>query len=309
VPSSVNTIRLGTRASALARWQANWVAEALRRLGHEVTLVPITTSGDQQTDAPLRAMGGVGVFTKEIQRALLEGIVDLAVHSLKDLPTDLVPGVILAAVPTRESVADALVSRQGGGLDELPRGARIGTGSLRRRAQLLHVRPDLKMIDVRGNVETRLRKLEEGWFDALVLAEAGLRRLGLSDRITQVMPTAIMLPAPGQGALGLETRGDDSRLHDAVAPLSDPPTQAAVIAEREMLRVLGGGCLAPIGAWGRCLPTGRLALDAVVLSPDGRQQLAAAAEAEPEDAPELGRRLAQELLQRGAGKLIALARS
>ncbi|MCE9555623.1 MAG: hydroxymethylbilane synthase [Planctomycetes bacterium] len=302
------TIRLGTRASALARWQANWVADALRRLGHEVTLVPITTTGDQQTDAPIRAMSGVGIFTKEIQRALIEGSIDLAVHSLKDLPTDPEPHLALAAVPSRESVSDVLVSREDVLLEALPLGARIGTGSLRRRAQLLHLRPDLTMVEVRGNVETRLRKLDEGQFDALVLAEAGLIRLGLSDRITQVIPATIMLPAPGQGALGLETRSDDAATRGAVEALSDRSALAGVLAEREVLRVLGGGCLAPIGAWGRILSSGKLALDAVVLSPDGQGRLAATAEGEPADPLGLGRRVAQELLAQGGAELLAAAR-
>lgn len=301
-------IRLGTRASALARWQANWVADALRNLGHEVTLVQITTAGDQQTDAPIRTMSGVGVFTKEIQRALLDGAIDLAVHSLKDLPTDPEPRLALAAVPSRESVSDVLISRNGELLEKLPRGARIGTGSLRRRAQLLHIRPDLAMVDVRGNVETRLRKLDEGLFDALVLAEAGLNRLGLSDRITQVIPAAIMLPAPGQGALGLEARSDDVATRGAVVALSDPSALAGVLAEREVLRLLGGGCLAPIGAWGRILATGKLALDAVVLRPDGQGRLAATGEGEATDALDLGRRVAQDLLAQGGAELLAVAR-
>lgn len=302
-------IRLGTRASALARWQANWVGVALRNLGHEVVLVPITTTGDQQTDAPIRAMSGVGVFTKEIQRALLDGAVDLAVHSLKDLPTDQQPRLALAAVPSRESVSDVLVSRDGAWIEKLPRGARIGTGSLRRRAQLLHFRPDLTMVDVRGNVETRLRKLDGGQFDALVLAEAGLRRLDLSDHITQIIPATLMLPAPGQGALGLETRSDDAVTRSAVAALSDPSALAGVTAEREVLRVLGGGCLAPIGAWGRILVSGNLALDAVVLSPDGRRRLAGGAEGEAVDALGLGHRVAQELLAQGGAELLAAARN
>lgn len=301
-------IRLGTRASALARWQANWVADALRCMGHEVTLVPITTSGDRQTDAPIRAMAGVGVFTKEIQRALIDGAIDLAVHSLKDLPTDPEPRLALAAVPRRESVSDVLVGLHGAQLEDLPQGARIGTGSLRRRAQLLHIRPDLTMLDVRGNVETRLRKLDEGEFDALVLAEAGLIRLGLSDRITQIIPATIMLPAPGQGALGLETRSDDVATRDAVAALSDPLALAGVTAERELLRVLGGGCLAPIGAWGRIVASGALALDAVVLGPDGQRRLAASSAGEPSDALGMGLRVAQELVAQGGAELLAVTR-
>ena len=302
------TIRLGTRASALARWQANWVAAELKRLGHAVTLVPITTTGDQQTSAPIREMAGVGVFTKEIQRALSDGLIDLAVHSLKDLPTEPVPGLTLAAVPSRESVSDVLVSRNGAAIDDLPPGARIGTGSLRRRSQLLHRRADLVMVDVRGNVDTRLRKLDKGQFDALVLAEAGLKRLGLAERISQVLPASMMLPAPGQGALGLETRSDDRRTRTAVESLSDPSAQAGVLAERSVLLALGGGCLAPIGAWGRVVTSGRLALDAVVLSADGVRRLAAVAEGEASDAESLGRQVADDLVRQGAAELIAASR-
>ena len=302
------TIRLGTRASALARWQANWVAAELQQRGHAVTLVPITTTGDQQTNAPIREMAGVGVFTKEIQRALSDGLIDLAVHSLKDLPTEPVPGLTLAAVPSRESVFDVLVNRDGAAIDDLPLGARIGMGSLRRRSQLLHRRADLVMVDVRGNVDTRLRKLDEGQFDALVLAEAGLKRLGLAERITQVLPASMMLPAPGQGALGLETRSNDRQTRTVVESLSDPSAQAGVLAERSVLLALGGGCLAPIGAWGRVVASGRLALDAVVLGPDGVRRLAAVAEGEAVDAESLGRQVAGDLLRQGAAELIAASR-
>jgi len=308
MPSSPATIRLGTRASALARWQADWVAAALTRLGHIVTLVPITTSGDRQTDKPVHELGGVGLFTKEIQRALLDDTIDLAVHSLKDLPTDAVPGLTLAAVPKRASPADVLVSGDGKLLADLPPGATIGTSSLRRRAQLLHARPDLAPVDVRGNVDTRLRKLEAGQYEALVLAEAGLTRLGLHARITQVLSPAIMLPAPGQGALALESRTDDKATQDAVAPLIDPASLAAVLAERELLRALAGGCLAPVGAWGRVDLDGNLALSAAVLSCDGKKRLAADGEGAAADPLALGRRVAQDLLRQGAADLIEAAR-
>ena len=201
-------LRLGTRGSALARWQAEWVATRLKELGFEVELTPISTTGDRRHEA-IETIGREGIFTKEIQLALLDGRVDLAVHSLKDLPTVAAPGLCLAAVPERSPVADALVSARGEPLEELPNGAVIGTGSLRRRAQLLHHRRDLKMKDIRGNVDTRLQKLRQGGYDALVLAEAGLRRLNFADRITQILPLKIMLPAVGQGALGLETREED----------------------------------------------------------------------------------------------------
>jgi len=305
---SAKSIRLGTRASPLARWQADWVAAALRQLGHEVTLVPITTSGDQQTGAPIHTLGGVGLFTKEIQKALLDHAIDLAVHSLKDLPTDPIPELTLAAVPRRESPADALVSREGVSLPDLPPGSRVGTSSLRRRAQLLNVRPDLTLVDVRGNVDTRLRKLDSGEYDALVLAEAGLTRLGLQGRITQVLPAETMLPAPGQGALALETRTDDAATRGAVAPLTDPPSLASVLAERELLRALAAGCLAPLGAWGRGALSGGLMLSAVVLSEDGRKRISAGAQGAAADPFALGQVVARELLEQGAAALISAAR-
>ena len=235
--SSGTPLRLGTRASPLARWQAGWVADQLAARGVAVELVPITTQGDVHS-APLGQIGGQGLFTKELQRALVAREIDLAVHSLKDLPTAAVPGLVLAAVPPRESTADCLICRQAESFDALPRGARVGTGSLRRKAQLLHHRPDLVIEEIRGNVDTRLRKLEQGQYDAIVLAEAGLRRLGMAERITQVLPRGIMLPAVGQGALGLETREDDPATQGAVRPLEDRAARAAVLAERALLAAL-----------------------------------------------------------------------
>lgn len=300
-------LRLGTRASPLARWQADWVAGQLAARGVNVSLVPISTRGDKVRSGPIGAIGGQGVFTKELQRALVEGEIDLAVHSLKDLPTDAVAGLRLAAVPRRGPSGDVLVSRQASSFDQLTQGAAVGTGSLRRRAQLWHARPDLRMEDVRGNVDTRLRKLDEGHYDALVLAEAGLVRLGLGERITQVLPTSLILPAVGQGALGIEARGDDARTLQLLAPLDDAETNAAVTAERAMLAALRGGCLAPVGAWGR-VEAGRLRLSGVVLGGDGRRRLAAEAEGEPGQAAELGRAIAADLLRQGAAELIQSAR-
>ena len=266
-------LRLGTRASPLAQWQANWVAAELRRHGVTVELVNITTSGDQQqTDAG--SIVGTGVFTKEIQRELLAGRIDLAVHSLKDLPTDTVPGLLLAAVPERAAVADVLVSDRFDSVESLPPGAVVGTGSLRRRAQFLHYRNDLEMRDIRGNVDTRLRKLREGHYEAIILAQAGLDRLGFTDRITQVLPLDMMLPAVGQGALGIESREDDAATRAALAVLNDAPTHAAVFAERAMLAALHGGCLAPIAAWGR-IEDGQLHLTGRVLDPAGLRRLEA----------------------------------
>ena len=252
-------VRLGTRRSALARTQAEWVAGELRALGIKVELLPIATSGDTQ-QGPIQDIGQ-GVFTREIQRALLEGRIDLAVHSLKDLPTDTPAELILAAVPRRGPCGDALVAPAWKTLEQLPAGTTVGTSSMRRRAQMLHVRPDLQIKDIRGNIDTRLRKLHEDQFHALVLAEAGLTRLGRAGEITQFLPMSIILPAAGQGALGLETRRDDEPTRSALAALDHPPTHHAVLAERAMLAALHGGCLAPIAAWGRA-DTGRWRLPA-----------------------------------------------
>jgi hydroxymethylbilane synthase len=306
--SSTSKIRLGTRASALAQWQANWVASRLERLSVTVEMVPISTVGDRQQQGPIGAMGGQGVFTKEIQRALLDNLADLAVHSLKDLPTDDVPGLCLAAVPERAQPGDALVSRKWGSLDELPEGAVIGSGSLRRQSQLLRARPDLKLRDIRGNVDTRLKKLDNGDFDALILAEAGLRRLGLEENITQILPTSIMLPAVGQAALGLETRVDDRATRDLVEQLIHPDSFGAVTAERSMLAALRGGCLAPIGASGRVDDDGRLVLTGRVLSPDGSSCLENTATGQIDEAQQLGQEVARLLLDRGAADLIAASR-
>lgn len=301
-------MRLGTRGSKLAKWQAEWVAGELHRLGHLVEVIEIATSGDLQQVVAIEEIGTRGVFTKEIQRALLQDEVDVAVHSLKDLPTEPVEGLILAAVPQRESTADAIVSRRSAILDDLPAHARVGTGSLRRQAQLRHVRPDIQVADLRGNVDTRLRKLDEGQFDAIVLAEAGLRRLGLADRISQVLSIDVMLPAVGQGALGIECRADDVNTQTILAELNDPSTRAAVTAERALLERLRGGCMAPVGALGRM--TGpRLELSAVVLSADGSRRLAASEVARPTEAEAIGVQVADRLLSQGAAELIASSRN
>ncbi len=273
-----SALRLGTRRSALARWQAEWIASELRRSDIDVELVLITTQGDVKA-GPIGAIGTQGVFTKEIQRALLDGEIDLAVHSLKDLPTQPVEGLALAAVPEREAAGDALVARTAETLDELPEGASIGTGSMRRRAQLLHYRPDLAITEIRGNVDTRLRKLDDGQYEAIVLAESGLKRLGLESRISQVIEKEIMLPAVGQGALAVEARAEDDSTRERLAVLDDPQTRAAVLAERAMLFTLRGGCLAPVGAWGRIVDQETLQLDGVVLSHDGRTRLHGLAQA------------------------------
>jgi hydroxymethylbilane synthase len=305
--STVRRLRLGTRASPLARWQADWVAGELRRLGHEVDLVPISTRGDQERAAPLGAIGGEGVFTKELQRALLNDDIDLAVHSLKDLPTDPVDGLELGAVPRRAPMADVLVSRKWQSLAELPQGATIGTGSLRRRAQLWHARRDLRMLDIRGNVDTRLRKLADAEYDALILARAGLLRLGLGQHITQILTDEIMLPAVGQGALGIEIRSSDVDLKAILSPLDDIDTCAAVTAERAMLAALRGGCLAPVGAKGEVVEA-QLRLRGVVLSGDGSLRLTAVRGGASAEANAVGRQVAQDLLAQGAAGIIAATR-
>jgi hydroxymethylbilane synthase len=305
VSSERRKVRLGTRSSPLARWQAEWVAARLTALGVAVELVPITTQGDVKT-GPLGQIGGQGLFTKEIQRALLDEQIDLAVHSLKDLPTADVPGLAIAAVPVRESIHDVLVGPYRT-LDELPHGARIGTGSLRRRAQLLHRRPDLELLEIRGNVDTRLRKVDSGEYDAIVLAQAGLSRLGLGQRIAYVIPTSLMLPAVGQGALGLETRSDDDFVRQLLRPLDDLDTHQAVAAERSLLQSLRAGCLAPVGAWGR-VDNGKLHIEAVVLNPAGTKRLYVQRQGDPSKAVNLGQDAAEELLRQGAGELISAVR-
>jgi hydroxymethylbilane synthase len=304
--ASSSVLRLGTRASALARWQSEWVAARLMERGVSVELVPITTQGDVKT-GPLGQIGGQGLFTKEIQRALLDGKVDLAVHSLKDLPTAPVEGLAITAVPERESTADALISSIASTVESLPRAARVGTGSLRRQAQLLHVRSDLVIKDIRGNVESRVRKLDEGEYEAIILAEAGLKRLGMAGRITHVIPRGTMLSAVGQGALAIEAREDDEPTRSLLAPLDDYRTHQAVLAERTLLFALRAGCMAPVGALGR-VENNLLLLDAVVLSPDGQRRLAASGHADVTAAVTLGQQVADQLLSQGAADLIATSR-
>ena len=308
-------IRLGTRQSALALWQADYVSAGLRSLGHEVQLVKIITSGDVSI-TPLGESGGQGVFTKEIQRALLDNRCDLAVHSLKDLPTEVIPELCLVAVPPREDTSDCLLSK-GIQLADLPLGASIGTGSPRRKASLLNIRPDLLVKDIRGNVETRIRKLDEGHYEAIVLAFAGLHRLGLESRITQKFSTDEMLPAVGQAALGLETRADDTETIQAVIPLDDLRTHAAVVAERTLLRSMRAGCLAPL-ACNAIVNASSVQIWARVFSSDGQIKIeikhAVEHKLDFENldhrgelvllAEQLGREAARLLTDRGAAELI-----
>lgn len=311
------TIRLGTRGSALARWQADWVAAQLTRWEVNVELVLIKTTGDVRS-GPIGQLAEQGVFTKEIQRALLGNEIDLAVHSLKDLPTEPVEGLELSAVPPRAAAGDVLITRKSASFAELPEAARVGTGSMRRRAQLLAARPDLRILDIRGNIETRLGKLDTDEYDAIVLAEAALHRLDLQAHIVEVFDKRILLPAVGQGALGLETRADDMATRAALEVLDDAESHEAVVAERALLAHLRGGCLAPVGAWAR-YEADEFCLDACVLSSDGAQscrvsrRIAAAVIQESGDAREAARdhgiAAAESLLQQGAGDLIRDSRA
>jgi hydroxymethylbilane synthase len=301
----MNSLRLGTRGSPLALWQANYVAASLRPVAapRAVELVLIETHGDRDQASALSAMGGFGVFTKAIQNALLDGRADVAVHSLKDLPTIPEPRLELASVPARGPTGDAFVSRKHARFDDLPPDATVGTSSLRRRAQVLNRRPDLKLIELRGNVDTRLRKLDEQGLDAIILAEAGLIRLGLADRITEVLDASWMLPAVGQGAIGLECRADDAEAKRLVGALRCPDTYARVLAERAMLFALGGGCLVPIGTTSKVLD-GVLTVRGAVLSADGARRIVAT-HTGPADAPvALGQELAAKLLAEGADEVL-----
>jgi hydroxymethylbilane synthase len=305
-----STVRIATRASRLALWQAQFIADRLRALepGLEVPLVHVTTTGDRVTWTPLSGMGGVGVFTREIQQAVIDGRADVAVHSLKDLPTVPTTGIRLAAVPLRAAPWDALVlpresSLSRAELRDLPRAARVGTGSLRRRAQILHVRPDLQFLDVRGNVDTRLRKLDEGAYDALILAEAGLDRLGFADRLTVRLMPPDVFPAVGQGALGLECRDDDQQTATLLERMTDAATFASVTAERQVLSRLHAGCHAPVGV-AVTLNGDTLSLEAVVLSRDGRQRLYTQKSGPLGEPRALGEAVADDLLRQGAAPLI-----
>ncbi|MGH7388874.1 MAG: hydroxymethylbilane synthase [Candidatus Rokuibacteriota bacterium] len=299
-------IRLGTRGSALALAQANAVAEALRRRGVPVELQPMKTEGDRLPGARLADLGGKGLFVREIEEALADGRLDLAVHSLKDLPADQPEGLELAAFPEREDPRDVVVTRGPGGLEALPRGAVLGTSSLRRRAFALALRPDLVVEPLRGNVDTRLRKLADGVCDAVVLAAAGLARLGVAPPQATVLAPDVFVPAVGQGILGLQIRRDDTTTRRLLAALDHPATRACALAERAYLRRLGASCTTPMAAHAR-VREGRLAMTAVVASEDGRQVLRAEGAGAPVDAEALGVRLAESLLERGAEAVTPLA--
>jgi hydroxymethylbilane synthase len=302
----MSPLRLGTRGSQLALWQANFIADRLRPVvdPRPVVLEIIETHGDQVQNVPLAAMGGFGVFTKAIQEALLANRVDIAVHSLKDLPTIPVPGLTLAATPPRGANGDAFVSTKYARFEDLPTGATVGTSSLRRKAQLLNRRSDLKIVDLRGNVETRLRKLREQNLDAIVLAQAGLTRLGLADSITEILDPSWMLPAVGQGAIGLEIREDDANTRNAVEALNDRATWSAVRAERAMLWALGGGCLVPIGALST-VESAMLSVRGAVLSLDGKRRIVDTLRGPIDEPLNIGTELAARLMSAGARDLLS----
>lgn len=300
------TLILGSRASLLALRQAEMVKDRLieRHPGITIIVRRITTTGDRITDAPLARMGGKGLFIKEIEEALLAGEIDLAVHSLKDMPAELPPGVTIAAVTEREDPRDALITREGTGtLLTLPSGARVGTSSLRRSVQLKALRPDLEVLPLRGNVDTRLRKLDAGQYDAIILAAAGLRRLGLAHRITEWISPDLLLPAIGQGALALETRADDRETLGLVGSVNHAPTEAAVTAERAFLRRFGGSCQIPLAAYAE-IQGNELRLRGLIASLDGRRVLKDQAVGSVFDAEALGHHLARRLIDAGALDLL-----
>lgn len=306
-PLPRDRVVLGSRGSELARVQARRVAEGLRHRwpGLEVAIEWITTTGDRVLDRPLPEIGGKGLFTAELEAALLEGEIHAAVHSLKDLPTDLGDEFAVLGVPEREDPRDVLLGPDGPLLpEELAEGAVVGTSSLRRQAQLLARRPDGRVRDIRGNVETRVRKMRDGDYDAVILAAAGLRRLGLEGTDGPLLEPPEWLPAPGQGALGVEGRADDEPTARLVAGVEDAGVRAAVRAERSLLARLEGGCLVPVGALGRA-SGGEVALDAVVLPPDGSREIRASGRADAADAAGLGRRVAEELIADGADRILA----
>lgn len=301
----MNHVIIGTRGSSLALWQAEFVARSLEQAfpGLVVELKIIKTTGDKILDVPLANVGGKGLFVKEIEEELLRKEVDVAVHSIKDVPAELVPGLQLTAIPVREDPRDALISRQKEGLLQLPRGARIGTSSLRRKCQLLHLRPDLQLIDLRGNVDTRLTKLKAGMFDAILLAAAGLMRLGYIDQASELLCPKKFIPAVGQGALGIETRIDDLAVNELIAVLHHEPTACCVQAERAFLARVGGGCQVPVAAHA-VLKGETILLDALIGYPSGEAVYRDHSQGHKNDVVELGTQLAERLLDQGGKKIL-----
>ncbi|MDH4161633.1 MAG: hydroxymethylbilane synthase [Nitrospirota bacterium] len=298
-------IRIGTRASALALWQAEWVKSELEKKypGLMVSLTKIKTTGDKILDVPLSKVGGKGLFVKEIEEAMLRQEIDIAVHSMKDVPTFFPDGLHLSCITEREDARDALLSRNKVAFKDLPKGARIGTSSLRRQSQLMNIRPDFVIEQLRGNVDTRLRKLKEGQYDAIILAAAGVRRLGLADNVTEYIDPEISLPAIGQGALGIECRVDDRELNDMISFFNHSDTRVCVTGERALLRRLEGGCQVPIACYGR-IKNNNLSLEGLVASVDGKRIIKETIEGAQADAEKLGVTLAENLLKRGADVIL-----
>jgi hydroxymethylbilane synthase len=301
MPQKSSTLRIGSRGSQLALWQANYISALLRARGHEIEIEIIHTTGDKITDVALAKVGTKGMFTKEIEEALAAERVDLAVHSLKDLPTEPPNGFEIAAITKREDPRDAFCSREYSKIEDLPQGARVGTSSLRRQAQLKSIRPDLDVHPLRGNVDTRLRKLEQGEYDAIILAASGLNRLGKTELVRQVIPAEIMCPAAGQGALAIEIREGDSKMRDALRFLDDPSVRSATTCERSLLHSLGGGCQVPIGAFAET-KNGRLHLESIVADPDGSKVLRDSREGS--DPERLGSEAGAALLARGGRQIL-----
>ena len=299
-------LRIGTRQSLLALWQSNYIAGLLQQQypDCQVTLKKIVTKGDRILDVPLAQIGGKGLFTKEIETDLLDGSIDLAVHSLKDMPTVLPEGLCLTAITSRANVGDAFVSNKYDSFAQLPEGAVLGTSSLRRKAQLLAVRPDLKIVDLRGNVDTRLRKLDEGRMDAIILAAAGLERLGHAGRIKEIIPASVCLPAVGQGALAIECRSNDEEVRSMLAFLNDDAVKQATDAERAFLGLIEGGCQVPIGVHADVTGT-EIKIEAVIASLDGSAILRNTISGPSEQAAELGRQLGRQMLDDGGRQILA----
>lgn len=290
----------------MALWQASYVAEAIKKEhpSYCVELCELTTKGDRILDAPLAKIGGKGLFTKELEQAMLDGAVDLAVHSLKDMPTEVPDGLVIGAITTRLDPGDAFVSAHYAAVEDLPVGARVGTSSLRRRAQLLAMRPDLTICDLRGNVNTRLAKLDAGEFDAIVLAAAGLKRLGFERRIRSILPRSVMLPAVGQGALAIECRAGDATILSTIAFLRDAGMTTAAQAERAFLRRVEGGCQIPVGVYAEVDADGQISIDAMIASVDGQHICRSDAQGAGEQAEALGTALAEELLDAGGREIL-----
>ncbi len=297
----MRTLRIGTRGSLLAKWQAEFIRKQLfAATGIEPEVVIIKTAGDKMQQAPVAQIGGKGIFIKELEEALLDESIDLAVHSVKDIPTEIPSRMMFPAVCRRDDARDCLV---GSTLANLRQGARVGTSSLRRQAQLRHLRPDLDLRDLRGNVDTRLRKVESGEYDAIMVSKAGLDRLGLSQRISETLAPEVCMPAVGQGAIAVECRLKDTEAGDLLAPLDDAETRTAIIAERALLSALHGGCQVPMGAWAR-IERGELVMDACICSVDGLQYVKQRATAPPDQAAQLGEHMARLLVEAGAQSIL-----